>query len=83
MQNEISVFKKYLDAFLILIFETFIIFGIIVFFLVSSFNATIILITIILSFILIFYFFAKTVVYRWQKKICILEDLPQKLYWKV
>ena len=32
MQTEISVFKKYLDAFLILIFESFILFGIIIFF---------------------------------------------------
>ena len=47
MQTEISVFKKYLDAFLILIFESFILFGIIIFFLVSSFNATIILIAVI------------------------------------
>ena len=78
MQTEISVFKKYLDAFLILIFESFILFGIIIFFLVSSFNATIILIAVISSFILIFYFFAKTVVYRWQKKSLYFGRLASK-----
>ena len=70
MQTEISVFKKYLDAFLILIFESFIIFGIIVFFLVSSFNATIILIAIILTFIGIFYF----------RKNCCLQMAKKSLY---